>query len=357
MRLQCFLWTCRFLLMVSTSQSKAASEEQFLDVSIQTFSHAEAPAVKTSKTEPFSKKADPVQAVLASETRLLPMYLRYRLEKSGSFGAVRVLPSLDAGSELKITGQIIKSDGFVLELAIKAVDSTGRIWLDRVFNGTAVSSQTLSADSLAEDDFSQMFGQITTQLKQRATQLNAQQLGMIKSVALLRYGLGLVPAAFATYLDESATGEVNLKRMPATDDPLLKRILDVREKEYQFIDVVDEEYSRFYDAVKPLYDTWRTGERSLISETREASKERGSTKTNGYTSVADSPLELIFNNYAESMQREEWQELGLKEGFTNEIEPTELQTNDALHRLTGTFEQQYREWRGILAELFALDAK
>ncbi len=344
------------VLLVASSWVRASDEEHFVDVSIQIFTQAEKPpekAVTPAKKEPT--KPDPVQAVAVSETRLLPMYLRYRLEQSGNFGAVRVLPLLDNGADLRISGQILKSDGNVLQLAIKATDSTGRVWIDRVFNGTAMASHALSGDALAEDDFAQMFGEITNGLKQQAQQLSTDELSKIKNVSLLRYGLGLVPAAFSPYLEESPKGEVTLKRMPAATDPLMKRILTIRGREYEFIDVVDEEYARFYSAAKPLYGLWRQSQREQAesSETRNA---RVLASTSDFQHGSYRALQQSYNNYRWAKLQELYvDELG--EGFTNEIEPTELQTNDALHRLTGTFEQQYREWRGILAELFALDAK
>ncbi len=346
-----------FVLLLATKPACASDEEHFLDVSIQIFTQAENPPATTAPKPGADKKKehDPVQAVAVSETRLLPMYLRYRLEQSNSFGAVRVLPIIDNGADLRISGQILKSTGDVLQLALKATDSTGRIWLERTFNGTARASQSLSGDVLAEDDFAQMFGEITNLLKQQASQLSAEQINTIKNVSLLRYGLGLVPAAFSPYLEENAKGEVALKRMPAATDPLMKRILTIRTREYEFIDVVDEEYARFYTAAKPLYGLWRQSQREQAesSETRNA---RVLASSPDFQHGSYRALQQSYNNYRWAKLQELYvDELG--EGFTNEIEPTQLQTNDSLHRLTGTFEQQYREWRGILAELFALDAK
>ena len=43
--------------------------------------------------------------------------------------------------------------------------------------------------------------------------------------------------------------------------------------------------------------------------------------------------------------------------FANEVEPTELALENSLYKLTGTLEQQYRDWRSILAELYALETQ
>jgi hypothetical protein len=282
------------------------------------------------------------------------MYLRYRLEQSNKFGVVRVVSQPDLGADLRITGRILKSDGDVLDLAIKAQDSSGRSWLDRNFHGVAVPKQSLTKDDpLAEDDFAGLFGEIVAALKQQAEQLDARQYENIHNVALLRYGLGLVPTAFAPYLDEGKDGTVTVKQLPARDDPLLKRILAIREREYRFIDVVDENYGRFYAKAQPLYAKWREAQREQLASSTERNKE-ALANAGGYQRGSYHALMQSYNNYGWVKLQELYvDELG--EGFTNEIEPTQMALNDSMFRLTGTLDQQYREWRTILAQLFELD--
>jgi hypothetical protein len=45
----------------------------------------------------------------------------------------------------------------------------------------------------------------------------------------------------------------------------------------------------------------------------------------------------------------------LAAGFNNELAPAMLELNGQVHGLSGTMEQQYREWRGILRALFELE--
>ena len=348
-------------LMLTAGTAMAADNNRFVDVSIQIFTRAVPPPTaaehqdkqERDKKDPNGPKAEPVQAVLATETRLLPMYLRYRLEQSGSFGAVRVVPQPDQGAELRITGEILKSDGSVLELAIKAQDSSGKIWLDRSFKGTAAPSQSLNGDQLAQDDFASLFGEIVSALKQQAQQLDSSHYDNIHNVALLRYGLGLAPAAFSPYLDEDKDGTVSIKRMPANDDPLFKRILDIRDREYQFIDVVDEDYGRFYTKAYPLYVLWRQSEREQVESSTSRNTE-ALANTGGFSRGSYHALLQSYNNYRWVKLQELYvDELG--EGFTNEVEPTQVELNDSVFRLTGNLDQQYRQWRDILAQLLALD--
>lgn len=340
---------------VSIAQAQDAAE--FVDVSIQVFTHRDPVAIAPAAAQqnPVAAETKPVAAVREAEMRYLPMYLRYLLEQSMSFGAVRVVPVLDNGAELRISGEILRSDGEMLELAIEARDSSGRIWVDQTYSGTAVTSETLSDDALAEDPFAPVFNHIVRDLQNIASALSASERESIKTTALLRYGYGLVPSAFSAYLEETSDGVVTLKRLPASDDPILSRIVTIREREYLFIDVVDEEYRQFYADVKPVYDMWRQFQREQ-SDSTAARTARELNAPSDFRRGSYRALQESYNNYRWAKLQELYvDELG--EGFTNEVEPTELELNDSLFRLTGTLEQQYREWRSILAELFTLETQ
>ena len=83
----------------------------------------------------------------------------------------------------------------------------------------------------------------------------------------------------------------------------------------------------------------------------------GQASTNsGYARGSYYALQESYNNYRWAKVQELYLD-ELREGFANEVEPTEVALDDSLYRLTGTLEQQYREWRSILAELYALDTR
>ena len=338
---------CYSLLLLACLSLQALAAEDGLDVTIQLFTHA----ARTEATQGNSPSS-PLEAVQDTETRVLPLYLRYRLEQSGVFGAVRVLPALDLGAELRISGEIAQSDGHKLDLLIKAADSSGVVWLDQHFSGAAVPVKVLSEDALAQDDFAGLFGEIVNALKSRAQQLSEREKATIRNVALLRYGAGLVPAAFTPYLESSST-TFSVKRMPSAEDTILTRISAIREREYQFIDVVDEEFRRFYAKAAPLYALWRQAQReqeeSASARNAEALANAGGFRRGSYQALMQS-----YNNYRWVKLQELYvDELG--EGFSNEINPTQLTLKDSVYRLSGSLEQQYRQWRTILAQLFALE--
>jgi hypothetical protein len=324
------------------------AEENFLDVSIRIFDPPAVDAVVPASEEISSE-------IRLAEVRYIPMFIRYRLEDSGLFGAVRVLPILDGGAELMIEGKILKSDGAVLELAIVARDSTGRLWLDKTYAGAAVESVALNESAMMQDAFSYLFAELVRDLGAVQQQLSPAQLNDIHSAALLKFGNGLLPQFFTDYLQVAADGTITITRLPAADDPLLQRIQTIREHEYLFIDVVDQEYQQFFTDIKPVYDMWRKFRREQTTSatdfaTRETNSDSDFRRGSYYA------LQESYNNYR-------WAKLQtlyldeLSEGFANEVEPTQIELQDSLYKLNGTFEQQYREWRTILAELLELETQ
>ncbi|MDY6983849.1 MAG: hypothetical protein SV422_12240, partial [Pseudomonadota bacterium] len=88
-------WLFVLLFSVLSPASLAQSDDDYLDVSIRVFRSAEPQSAASSTAANASTQtvAAPVTPeVRVAETRYLPMFLRYRLEASGLFGAVRVLP-------------------------------------------------------------------------------------------------------------------------------------------------------------------------------------------------------------------------------------------------------------------------
>jgi hypothetical protein len=350
-------WLLAVFVLLAGSAAFAQPDADYLDVSIRVFTSAEAPPA----TPAASASAQPAPAaavtpeVRLAETRYLPMFLRYRLEASGRFGAVRVLPEIDNSAQLTIEGVIQRSDGQTLAIDLRARDSTGRVWVDRRYERAAVPSVTVTGDAFAEDDFAALFADIVRDLSAVQDSLSPAQLTEIRTVALLRYGLALVPASFAGYLQENADGTVSILRLPAADDPILQRIEDIREHEYLFIDVVDAEYQRFFGDIKPVYDMWRRFQREQSSSSSDFAT-RGRTTESGYARGSYYALKESYDNYAWAKVQELYLD-ELREGFANEVQPTELELESSLYTLTGSIEQQYSEWRSILAELYALETE
>ena len=88
-------------------------EEQLLDVWIELFDPGELP---TKEKEALGLSKD----IREAEARYMPIQLRGVMEKTGYWGAVRVVPYNTEGAELLVRGLITSSDGAELELKISA---------------------------------------------------------------------------------------------------------------------------------------------------------------------------------------------------------------------------------------------
>lgn len=325
-----------------------AAEPVWLDVSIRPFEPA--PVVEETGDAMVSIGRD----VREAEARFLAVHLRHRLEAGQQFGAVRVMPLAEQASDVVIEGRVVASDGSRLELSIEARDSSGRTWLQESFAADAVSTVSLSGDTLAEDDFAGLFERIAAALENRLADLDTPERRAIRQLSLLRYGHALVPAVFEPYFSrEDEDGPLEVTRLPAEDDPMLQRIRDIRAHEYLFIDVVDEQLRQFYSDIQPVYSMWREFQREQ-QQSAQSFVARQRDRDSGYTPGSYYDLRESYHHYRWARVSAQYQDQ-LNQGFANEIEDTEIALEDTLFKLTGTLEQQYREWRSILAELFVLE--
>ncbi len=80
------------------------------------------------------------------EALFLPFVLRETLVETNQWGAVRVVPEPDIAAELLISGAIIRSDGETLELQVRAIDSTGRVWINKAYSGLTGADAQQDAD-------------------------------------------------------------------------------------------------------------------------------------------------------------------------------------------------------------------
>jgi len=286
-----------------------------------------------------------------AEAKYMPVMLRQALVDSGDWGVVRVLPEALESSELLVTGTILHSDGQRLELQINARDATGAQWLDKVYTGT-----TTSADypvKVPGDPFLDVYAQIASDLLAMRRQKSAKQLADIRHVALLRYASGLAPEAFASYLALTPSGQYELLRLPAEDDPMLGRVSRIRDQEYLFVDTVDEQYARLSEEMAPTYNLWRQfgAEQALY---REEFQGRVSSRGSEGPPGSFAALEQTYNVYKMSkIHEQDLDELAL--GFNNEVAPTVMDVSGTVVKLSGTLDTQYAEWRAILQRIFALE--
>jgi hypothetical protein len=245
----------------------------------------------------------------------------------------------------------LHSDGQSLKLHITARDATGVRWLDKEYSGA-----TRPADYPVKrpgDPYLAVYRQIASDLLVVRRQKSVKQLAAIRQVALMRYASELAPGAFDAYLTRTPDGEYKLTRLPAEDDPMLARVIRIRDQEYLFIDTVDEQYARLSEDMAPTYHLWRqfgAEQAAFRNDFQQRVSNRDSQGRRG-SFVA---LEQTYNAYKLSkIHEQDLDELAL--GFNNEVAPTVMEVSGTVFKLSGTLDTQYAEWRDILQRIFALE--
>jgi hypothetical protein len=198
-------------------------------------------------------------------------------------------------------------------------------------------------------------------------------------VSELQFARSFAPDAFEGFLTENRNGEIEITALPAANDPLLARVRNIRERDFMFIDTVQDYYAGYAREMRVPYDSWReqsydatvtlrelqgSARRRFIAGTAVvlggiAAAANGTdfvTQTGGAASVGAGAyvIKSGFDKRAEAqMQLESLQELG--ESLEREVAPRVIDLEDRTITLTGTVEEQYSQWREILADIYAAE--
>lgn len=332
------------LASVSSEATEHSADASQLDIGIVVFDPGiPADASTHSKLGIFPE-------IRKAEAKYMPVMLRAALVESGDWGVVRVLPEALDSSELLVAGAILKSDGQRLELHIRASDASGAQWLDQTYTGTATAANYPATT----DPYLDVYSRIAADLLAVRRQKSAAELRAIRQIAELRYAAGLAPEVFSAYLSRSPEGRYSVSRLPAEDDPMMARVLRIRDQEYRFVDTVDEQYTRLGDEMAPTYNLWRQYDAEQ-AEYRDEYQTRVSSRDSQGRRGSFAAMEQTYNAYKWSkIHGQDLDELAL--GFNNEVAPTDMDVSGTVFKLSGSLDSQYTEWREILQRIFALES-
>lgn len=348
-------------------------EARLLDVGVIEF----APGIEEGN-EP--EKTGVYPEIRRAEARYFAYHLKNTLQRTGYWGAVQVLPSREVYTDLYLTGEIRESDGHTVELEVVAVDATGREWMERRYKTRMVGADYARNRDRSNDPYQNVYNEIANDLKARLDELSAEEVGRIRRVAELRFMQELAPRVYDDYLAETDRGRYEIRRLPAENDPMLRRLRQVRERDNLFVDTLNEHYANFYYGIAIPYEGWRKAAREqavTYREMRRSALIRGlagivvvagaaSMNTDSDSGTArrtkralqsfaiHGGLEVIgsaFRRNAEArLHKESIRELA--DSFSSEAAPMVVTVKGQTRRLTGTAEAQYEQWRRLLHEIY-----
>jgi hypothetical protein len=357
-------------------------EAELLDVGVSVFDPG-VPAGEVDKkvVEELIKAGTFVQ-IRRSESLYMAVLLRDTLQKSGHWGSVWVTPKDTTAADLSVDAKILHSDGNVLQLHATAVDATGRTWLDKSYDMETAAGAFNRQRYPDLDPYQDVFNEIANDLAAAYAQLSAADKRNIRTVASMRYAADLSPEAFSGYVTEDAKkGRYEINRLPAEDDPQFDRTQRVRQRERLFLDTLDQHYDKFYTDATKSYDGWREYSREESIEVAELTKSARwrtgmgvativasivygtNSSNNDFTDrvIRDAMMYVGMDMLKTSQVRRQEKKLHidtlseLSGSFDDEIKPMVVEVQGTEHRLTGTADAQYAEWRDLLRQMFVAE--
>jgi hypothetical protein len=366
----------------ATQAGSEIPEDELLDVAVHVFD----PGVplEIAKNEQALNKQRIYPDIRAAESRYVAMMLRGTLENSGQWGAVRVCPENVQFVDVSVSGKIIESTGAKLALQVTVKDSSGRVWLNskRYASSADTGSYKTDAALKARDPFQNVYSEVANDMLTARATMTARNRRDIRRVTQLEFAQDLAPQAMDGYLFRDQKGLVSVSRLPATDDPLSTRIDRIRESDSGVVDTVNGYYANFTDQMSNSYGQWRRASfEEIEKEQRTLNQARTRTylgaaaivasvfvpqqcglydyncrrletgvRTAGAISGAASVLSGL-KKYADARTHAlELKELS--ESFQNEVAPQVVDVEGRTLKLTGTAEEQYREWRELLHQMY-----
>jgi hypothetical protein len=360
-------------------------ESELLDVGIRVFDPGIPPEVENDAE--LQQKKGIYPDVRKAEARYMAMLLRNTLESSAQWGAVRVIPANAEFVDVIVSGRIIESSGKEMKLEISVRDSTGRVWFaDKKYESEADIGSYLSDAALrARDPFQNVYSTIANDILAFRNTLTGQDLRTVRAITELRFAQDLAPTAFSGHVTQNAEGRYEVQRLPAAGDPLYERVSRIRERDGALIDTVSDYYGAFTEAVKEPYGDWRrysfdeiNKEEKLKQQARTrmilgAAAVLGSILVSSQCSGGDYDCQRIEDaaRTAATIGGIAGIVSGLKKGadakihtaaiqelatsFNADVASQVVEVEGRTLKLTGTAEEQYREWRELLRQMYLED--
>ncbi len=370
----CVSQTTRVVDMTPPEQSAHYLEEsELLDVGIAIFDE--------NVPEDYDERIEEIimPEVRRAESQYIPYFAKNLLQSTGNWGAVRVIPRPTHAVDVVVSGKILHSDGESMSLEVQVEDATGSVWFVKQYD--ALASKYAYEEGMPEsiDAFQSIYKDLADDMLAYRQNLSETDIQRIRKTAELKFARDFSKEAFAEHVVETDPGQYQIARLPAEDDPMLTRVRKVREREYLFIDTLDEYYSNFHRQMYPAYQDWRRAsydQAIAYKELKAQSRARviGGTMAiiGGVAAIYESSdayvdasgvvgviagatliTSAVQKRHEAEQQADRLRELG--SAAEAEMVPTTIELENQTMRLQGNVDQQYEELRRILRRVYFED--
>ena len=343
-------------------------ENQLIDVGILVFESEELTPKKAEKegTNTNIRKA---------ESHFIPYHLKNTLQQSGHWGAIQVVPAETNSVDLLVKGKIIESNGETLVLEIDVVEATGKRWFKKKYSAEASEFIYTGNQAGEKDAYQDLYNTIANDMAKFKMKLSPSEIETIRTVSKLKFAKEFAPDAFEGYLAKDKKGRLSIKRLPADTDPMMERLLKIREREYMYVDTLNNQYEGFYNEMWPSYENWRklnlTERQAIKKIKREALTKQligalliagaiaAGSRDSGAARVLAPALviiggQVIISGWNVSKEAEIHSAAieELSESFGNEMQPVTMEFEGQQYELTGSAEEQFKNWRELLRQIY-----
>ncbi|MEM9689572.1 MAG: hypothetical protein AAF917_08845 [Pseudomonadota bacterium] len=357
-------------LVVATTP---VEEALLLDVGIVEFSTGIADDNDAAKTGIFPE-------IRGAESRYIPYHLKQTLQGTGHWGAVRVIPSDAAFTDITVSGEILESNGEYIKVDVTVSDAQGRAWFQRRYETqTGVSSYSPNRNR-REDPYQKVYNDIANDMYAHVQTLEAKDIQRVRQVSELKFFSDMSPLAYGEHLGQSEDGLLTPVRLPADNDPTVDRLRQIRERDRLVVDTLNEHYANFYYGIAIPYHDWRKVAREEAINYRQVRRSATMQTLIGVAVLAGSAaidtdsssrstrnmkrgiqnigisqgFESIFAGFTRRSEAKIHIEAirELSESFGSEAAPMVIEVEGESRRLTGTAASQYEDWRRLLKNIY-----
>lgn len=312
--------------------------------------------------------------VREAESIWVAQKLKETLEQTNAWGAVRITPDNEVIMDISLSGKVVQSDGESLSLDIKAVDQTGKTWLENSYSQT-ISKYAYDSSQRNYEPFQGLYNEVANDLLSELKSISLSERQDVRAVSAMKFAQSFSPEAFNQYLGTNEEGFKAITRLPSENDPIFIKVKNIQARDHLFVDVLQDYYYGFSSNMDNPYHEWRAQsykETQIIRELENSARQRrlagwlailggaaAQFEGNSYYSSAGAVaiyagVEQLKSSYAQrdeaSLHIETLSELG--QSIEEELAPSVIELQDRSITLTGTVRDQYAEWRKLLSDMY-----
>lgn len=346
-------------------------EDQLLDVGIQVFE-------SDKITEEQAKEEHTSPEVRKAENHFIPYHLKNTLQQSSYWGAVRVLPTETESIDVLVKGKILESNGENLALQIDVVDAAGKSWFSKKYKSQA-TSEFYSGNQMGEKDaYQDLYNAICNDMAEYLIRLSPEKIKKIRAISKLKFAEDFAPSAYSGYLAKDKKNIITVNRLPADEDPIMIRLLKIRERENMYIDTLNGYYEEYYSEMWSSYENWRKLNYDEIKAIKKIKRDATMRKLAGALLVAGAVAlgagdvnnvgalqvgmilvggQVIVQGFNITKEAEIHSAAikELSESFGSEMRPVVMEFEGQQYELTGSAEEQFKRWRELLEQIYILE--